>query len=1119
MASIMALVLFTLAILFNAVSGAGALQSPRRVGMQAFHIRNILWIDGGHFLNQDASVAYEVESSLLSYNMSLSFQVPDGPIKTPHRRSPDAPLVHHGFMFSNLIDRAWLFGGHPVGRNESQIPNNIWRFEPFNAKTWQKLPPQRNGTSDRPYRGAGCNVPKLQKGYYLGGVGGNSEGPEYLHWLHEFDMETETIQSFPVPDYVPVVNQSLVFLDTGSRKGALVALGGSVEKNGLLATAPLTSVFIFDIESREWIQQPVTGLDGGLNQDWTVSVGPPDGGIPRSRVSACAVVGSAQDKTSHNIFLMGGTNETQAITSVWVLSLPSAIWIKAPLRDPFSTPKTENSCLLTIDRFVMMFGGCFLNGDTNAPCMGYGYNPLSYDISKMAIEHYSWWQVGYLVNENISNIIGGDVKGNAIQRAPMFTNFSHPVLDHLFIPPHSAPLNSTAHYRQTLTYGITFPVLPFGLIALYSLTRCAFKYRNSKATSKGSNLWRPSVFSPTYLVFLNLLTLCLIILVAVLAYWSQVPDTNSEHWYGGPDPDVIWTGRRWNSTFTVDPTLPIPPQGLVEIYKDKEPEGEWSERNSTYKRIKVWDRWAFTYLPMIVAVLYGRLWKALDDEIKRLDVYTRLRHPDGESAKDSLFTNHHSFWVPLSIFSALRRRHWCVAISSFGNVLGSIVAPVVQNYMFEWALFSGGRLAWPDTYGWQVALINPRWAGTLIGVLFCALLCSLVLLIIVPRRETGLLENPQGLASIANMLSQGVDIFPALSNRSKLSELVMEFGEDRYQLRDVPGRVMPILCQLNPSQPPVPNRQTIRTRQRQRSWFAKRSQTMQTVTKRVSTELSTIAAKVSPHNKRFQRYLLDHPASFPLRTEVFIAWTLLLITLICLMGYATHQMIQNEKKQLNNYVVPLTPSIYLIVAMIIQSTSDVITYSILSLFPFYILQSPDPSPASTLFTSYTDPLTPILSTITLSLPDIFRAFKNAHTLPVFTFLSSFAITVTTIFLGTLQLSSSFYGATSLQSDLQAAMAATLLLAFVLGTTVGVYYKMVWTVDWEGKGLVRPVETLGGKLTYLMWSENLREDLKGVEHIEKRRGRLNELRMEGRWYRFGKIELGNGEEVFGVERGG
>ena len=47
-------------------------------------------------------------------------------------------------------------------------------------------------------------------------------------------MKNETLSSISVPEFVPVVNQSLVFIDTATRSGALVALEGYVEMNGIL---------------------------------------------------------------------------------------------------------------------------------------------------------------------------------------------------------------------------------------------------------------------------------------------------------------------------------------------------------------------------------------------------------------------------------------------------------------------------------------------------------------------------------------------------------------------------------------------------------------------------------------------------------------------------------------------------------------------------------------------------------------------------------------------------------------------------------------------------------------------------------------------------------------------
>lgn len=168
-------------------------------------------------------------------------------------------------------------------------------------------------------------MPDLQKGFYLGGMVDDDQvglAPRYSHWLYEFSMDDETLNVSPVPSFVPVINQSMVFIDTGTRLGALAVLGGWVEIKGSLSPAPLTFISIFDIESRIWIKQPVTGLDGNLNQDGTIDREAPDGGIPRTRWSGCATVGSAQDKTSHNIFYLGGVNETTSLADIWVLSLP-----------------------------------------------------------------------------------------------------------------------------------------------------------------------------------------------------------------------------------------------------------------------------------------------------------------------------------------------------------------------------------------------------------------------------------------------------------------------------------------------------------------------------------------------------------------------------------------------------------------------------------------------------------------------------------------------------------------------------------------------------------------------------------------------------------------------------
>ena len=91
-------------------------------------------------------------------------------------------------------------------------------------------------------------MPDLQTGFYLGGMtdnhNGSSHSHRYLHWLSVFSMTREVLTTLPVPDFVPIVNQSLVFIDTGSRSGALVALGGLVEREGVLTMVLCTIISI-----------------------------------------------------------------------------------------------------------------------------------------------------------------------------------------------------------------------------------------------------------------------------------------------------------------------------------------------------------------------------------------------------------------------------------------------------------------------------------------------------------------------------------------------------------------------------------------------------------------------------------------------------------------------------------------------------------------------------------------------------------------------------------------------------------------------------------------------------------------------------------------------------------
>lgn len=128
-------------------------------------------------------------------------------------------------MWSNQIDRFWLFNG-----------KQLWRFETGTC-TWtevQNFCPR--GNNIKRVAGVGLNIPSRATGYYLGGYSAddNSTDRRYFHNMVVFSMGNERTRSINLPDYVPIIAPGLAYLDIGA-EGMLVVIGGQTEKDGTLA--------------------------------------------------------------------------------------------------------------------------------------------------------------------------------------------------------------------------------------------------------------------------------------------------------------------------------------------------------------------------------------------------------------------------------------------------------------------------------------------------------------------------------------------------------------------------------------------------------------------------------------------------------------------------------------------------------------------------------------------------------------------------------------------------------------------------------------------------------------------------------------------------------------------
>ncbi|OKO99077.1 hypothetical protein PENSUB_8463 [Penicillium subrubescens] len=356
--------------------------------------------------------------------------------------------------------------------------------------------------------------------------------------------------------------------------------------------------------------------------------------------------------------------------------------------------------------------------------------PVNYDISLLAPVDYKYNTVGYLVPDGISKVIGGKI------RKPQQAHV-HQFLWPLFTPPYGTWLYGRFFYEYLVEVVlIALLLVPFLTLLPSGLFKLLARLKGSKRPQNKD--WRPWTFNSTYLAFISCITVGLIALVVFLQWRSQQPDPLVQHeidWSGGSVSSGPWTGDPFNSRIIRSPTFDRPPRGLCRFTITLD--GVWSQKNGA-QRLGRGVYSAFTYLPMLLAVLYGRMWKVLDDDIKRIDMYYRLQKPNGTT-------------------------------------------------VFCWEVYSGAALDWPDTYSWQVALVEHGWAYKLIGALAVAENCCLVLFILIHSQKTGLSGGVRGIAGLVDLLEEfdAASLkLPSSSSSLSLSKIEEKFASSEFHLID-----------------------------------------------------------------------------------------------------------------------------------------------------------------------------------------------------------------------------------------------------------------------------------------------------------------------------------------------
>ncbi|KAH9886879.1 hypothetical protein F4778DRAFT_786594 [Xylariomycetidae sp. FL2044] len=367
------------------------------------------------------------------------------------------PAVSLGYLWNDL-ENLFLYGGEFSDTPVVQ-PSAIstWQYN-IASSTWSEFDnPQTSagnysdpaGVSvQRAAEGAGVSVPELGVSWYFGGHldylttpgWSNQIARVYLKSLLEFthpgyaNSGVDSLRASGAPDggayrnitWSGTQNQDgfteradgvLVYVPGWGEQGILLGLGGGVvgDHETTDAYAPMDTIDVYDIKSSTWYHQETSGT------------------APQVRVNPCAVIFSAPDASSFNIFMYGGQNllpygnQTQ-YTDMWILTVPSFTWIKADVSGNEPPARAGHSCEARDGQMVVIGGyvgteiACDRPGIYNFDASNFKWQD-SFTAADHAADADAGNSVlagsyGYQVNDAIQSVVGGSSEGGATATQP-----------------------------------------------------------------------------------------------------------------------------------------------------------------------------------------------------------------------------------------------------------------------------------------------------------------------------------------------------------------------------------------------------------------------------------------------------------------------------------------------------------------------------------------------------------------------------------------------------------------------------------------------------------------------------------------------------------------------------
>ncbi|KAL2136719.1 hypothetical protein VTI74DRAFT_1760 [Chaetomium olivicolor] len=341
------------------------------------------------------------------------------------------------FLYGGLFLRTDAFADPP---GDSVLGYQAYQYGPVKETfrpQFVNTPLGENVTRYIAYGGA-ANAPSENLAWYFSGFRSPSAGPVYVKssnksisavnvssTLITLDMarqQKEVFKNATLPPDIPGrANPELVWVPVGSR-GILVALGGvvypdfdntvmkSTDETASKSQSPgfMSTIDIYDVAGDKWYRQKTVGGPGQLTR-------------------GCAVVATAQDRSSFNIYYYGGYDGLRAANpaafndDVWVLSLPSFTWVN--LAPSTLEGRAGHKCVTPYPDQMFVIGGNPAFSGPVLRCLKETIRVFNLSTGKWQDKYDPAVWANYTVPSAVVEKIGGSGTGGATVTTPSPSGF------------------------------------------------------------------------------------------------------------------------------------------------------------------------------------------------------------------------------------------------------------------------------------------------------------------------------------------------------------------------------------------------------------------------------------------------------------------------------------------------------------------------------------------------------------------------------------------------------------------------------------------------------------------------------------------------------------------------